>query len=477
MKPSTESFRRIAEEELKDAHTQRFLKIFPHTLTSRGEEAYRSFPDPAAAHIYGQVIRAEAIERLPALLEQFEARAKANGMRVFWARDGREANNYILELARQKGVRLVTKGKSMVTEETGLNRLLTENGVEVWETDLGEFIIQLLKRPPFHIVGPAINVPVEKVRDIFMEKGVLDEPTTDPVQLGRAARRFLREKFRRVDMGITGINMAVAETGTIINVENEGNIRFSKSSPRIQVSVMTIEKVVPTMMDAMHMLRVLCRSCTGQPLSAYATLDNGPRRPEEPDGPEELHVVILDNGRSEAFQDPVIRDVLRCIRCGACLNACPVYGKIGGYPYGWAYSGPMGQVVNPALLGLASTSDLYGACTLCQKCKTICPAGIDHPKILLYYRQKRVEGTGGFTSILSDLSGGLRYGTYAFAGAHPQIWRLFSRALRLAGRPYESDGRIRHMWAGFEGWFHARDLPAFPKETFHERWKRLKDEA
>jgi L-lactate dehydrogenase complex protein LldF len=169
----------------------------------------------------------------------------------------------------------------MVTEETGLNELLTENGMEVWETDLGEFITQLLKRPPFHIVGPAINIPPEQVRDIFMEKGVLDVPTTDPVQLGRAARRFLREKFRRVDMGITGVNMAVAETGTVINVENEGNIRFSKSSPRIQVSVMTIEKVVPTLLDAMHLLRVLCRSCTGQPLSAYATLDNGPRRADE----------------------------------------------------------------------------------------------------------------------------------------------------------------------------------------------------
>ena len=250
------------------------------------------------------MIRAEAIDRLPALLKQFEARAEANGIRVFWARDGREANHYILELARQRGVRIVTKGKSMVTEETGLNELLTENGVEVWETDLGEFITQLLKRPPFHIVGPAINIPAEKVRDIFMEKGVLDVPTTDPVQLGRAARRFLREKFRRVDMGITGVNMAVAETGTIINVENEGNIRFSKSSPRIQVSVMTIEKVVPTLGDAMHLLRVLCRSCTGQPISAYATLDNGPRRPEELDGPEELHVVILDNGRSQSLSGP-----------------------------------------------------------------------------------------------------------------------------------------------------------------------------
>ncbi len=476
MEPSTESFRRIAEGELKNAYTQRFLKSFPHSLSSRRKEAYESFPDPAAAHAYGQVIRAEAIERLPALLEQFEARAKANGIQVFWARDGREANQYILELARKKGVRLVTKGKSMVTEETGLNQLLTENGVEVWETDLGEFITQLLKRPPFHIVGPAINVPAEEVRDIFMETGVLDVPTTDPVQLGRAARRFLREKFRRVDMGITGVNMAVAETGTIINVENEGNIRFSKSSPRIQVSVMTIEKVVPTLVDAMHLLRVLCRSCTGQPISAYVTLDNAPKRPEEPDGPEELHVVILDNGRSKAFQDPVIREVLRCIRCGACLNACPVYGKIGGYPYGWAYSGPMGQVLNPALLGLASTSDLYGACTLCHKCKTICPAGVDHPTVLLYYRQKSLDAARGLTGMTSDLADGLRYGTFAFAGAHPQIWRLLSMAFRLAGRPYESDGKIRHMWAGLEGWFHGRDLPAFPKETFHQRWKRIKDE-
>jgi L-lactate dehydrogenase complex protein LldF len=247
----------------------------------------------------------------------------------------------------------------MVTEETALNELLEKNGIEVWETDLGEFIAQQLHLPPFHIVGPAINVPVEEVRDLFIRKIGLKEPTLDPVQLGYAARLFLRDKFHHVQMGITGVNMAVAETGTIINVENEGNIRFTKASPPVQVSVMSLEKVVPTMEDALHMIRLVCRNCTGQRLSVYVSMDSRPKKKDEIDGPEELYIVIVDNGRSKIYQDAKARDALRCIRCGACLVACPVWRQIGGYAYGWAYSGPMGQVLNPVLLGLDRTQELF----------------------------------------------------------------------------------------------------------------------
>ncbi len=271
MKITTRHFKRTAREELNNPRTQTFLQILPLTLSARRQTAYESFPDPAAAHAYGHAIRAEAMARLPELLERFEARARANGAKVYWAADGHAANEYIVNLAKQKGVDYVTKGKSMITEELGLNEALGENGIKAWETDLGEFITQLLDRPPFHIVGPAINIAIDQISDIFIEKGIMTEPLNDPVALGRAARQFLRDKFRDQQMGITGVNMAVAETGTVINVENEGNIRFNKSTPRTLVCVMSIEMLVPTLADALHMLRFLCRSATGKAASAYMT--------------------------------------------------------------------------------------------------------------------------------------------------------------------------------------------------------------
>jgi len=368
MEIKTDKFTELAKRELKDERNRPFLKLKIPDLRMKREIGLSSLPDIPAAMAYGAAIRAEAIARLPELLEEFERNALANGAKVFWARDGKEANEFIKNLAVEKGARYVTKGKSMVTEETALNELLSESGIEAWETDLGEFIAQQLHRPPFHIVGPAVNVPVEEIRDIFMKKANMKEPTLDPVQLGLAARLFLRDKFHHVEMGITGVNVAVAETGTIINVENEGNIRFTKSSPRTQVSVMSLEKVVPTMKDALHLIRLLCRNCTGQKLSAYVSMDSGPKKKDEIDGPEELFIVIVDNGRSKIYQDIKARDALRCIRCAACLNICPVYRQVGGYAYGWAYSGPMGQVVNPLLLGLDRTQELYRATTLCGAC-------------------------------------------------------------------------------------------------------------
>jgi len=257
MKIKPEQFREVAGEELKTRHTRAHLDLVGLVIQERRNATMDDFPDPSAALELGRAIRAESVARLPELLETFERNAAANGAVVHWAQDAEEANRLILDLARERGVRLVTKGKSMVTEEIGLNDVLTENGIEVFETDLGEFIIQLLGRPPYHIVGPALNVPVREICDIFLEKGIMKEPTQDPVELGQAARGFLRDKFHYVEMGITGVNIAVAETGTIINVENEGNIRLTKSSPRIQVSVMSLEKVVPTMRDAMHMLTFL----------------------------------------------------------------------------------------------------------------------------------------------------------------------------------------------------------------------------
>ena len=325
MKVTSEQFREVAKGELKTRHTRSHLDFIGLVIGEMRRASMSTFPDPSAALELGRAIRAESVDRLPDILEEFERNATAHGAVVYWARDADEANAIILRIAQERNVRLITKGKSMVTEETALNDVLTENGLEVLETDLGEFIIQLLGRPPFHIVGPALNIPAQEICDLFMEKGIMMEPTLEPVELGHAARVFLREKFHHMDMAITGVNFAVAQTGTIINVENEGNIRLTKSSPRTQVSIMTLEKVVPTMQDAMHMLRLLCRNCTGQKIASYVSMDSGPNKGSEVDGPRELFIVILDNGRSGFYRDIEAREILRCIRCGVCESGrgCP----------------------------------------------------------------------------------------------------------------------------------------------------------
>lgn len=470
MKVNTERFTEIAREELQNARTRTLLDSISSVVDRMRDNAMASFPDPSAALDYGRAIRAEALSTLPELLERFEQNATALGAKVVWARDAAEANAFILNLAKARNITYVTKGKSMVSEEIGLNDVLSANGIEVFEADLGEFIAQLLKRPPFHIVGPAINIPVDEISDLFLNKGFIDKPTHNPVELGAAARRFLRKKFHHLEMGITGINMAVAETGTIINVENEGNIRFSKSSPKVQVSLMTLEKVVPTMRDAVYLLRLLCRNCTAQKISAYVTMDSGPKKADEIDGPEELYIVILDNGRSAFYSDEHVREALRCIRCGACMYACPVYMKIGGYPYGWAYSGPMGQVVNPLLLGLEKTQDLYRACTLCGKCKAICPSGIDHPKMFLWFRSRDVEcdaRLGGKSRpwierrVMDVFSWGLR---------RAWRWNAGVKGVRPVVNVHAHNDIISKMRI-LEGWFTCRNLPPIAKRTFHECMK------
>jgi L-lactate dehydrogenase complex protein LldF len=471
MEIKTERFLKVAREGLQNAHAHAFLKLRANFVRMRRETALSTFPDAGAAQAYGAIIREEAIARLPELLEEFEKNALANGARVFWARDAKEANEYIVNLAKERGIEYVTKGKSMVTEEIGLNEALEKNGVKAWETDLGEFIIQLLHLPPFHIVGPAINVPVEEVRDLFMKEINLKEPTLDPARLGYAARIFLRDKFHRVRMGITGVNIGVAETGTIINVENEGNIRFSKSSPRTQISVMSLEKVVSTLEDALHLIRLLCRNCTGQKLSCYVSMDSSPKKGDEIDGPEELFIVIVDNGRSKVYQDKIAREAMRCIRCGACLSSCPVYRQIGGYAYGWAYSGPMGQVLNPLLLGLERTQDLYRATTLCGACKGVCPAGIDHPSLFLHYRAKDVSGEITFQAKKRPGMERSFFRLWTWAVTRSWLWNWGVRMIRSFVNKEAHQGVLSKVNGFFEGWFRRRDLPVMAEKTFHDRWR------
>jgi L-lactate dehydrogenase complex protein LldF len=474
MQVSTEKFTEFAKKGVEKARAWPFLKMVPHFLYQMREAGLATLPDATAAHAYGAAIRSEALSRLPELLEEFEKKAIANGAKVYWARTAQEAREYIVNLAKERGVEFVIKGKSMVTDEIGLNELLAEQGIEPWEGDLGEFIIQLLHCPPFHIVAPAINIAVEEIRDLFMAKANMKEPTLDPVELGWAARLFLREKFHHAEFGVTGVNMAVAETGTIINLENEGNIRFAKASPRTQVSVMSLEKVVPTMKDAMHLMRLLSRNCSGQKISAYVSMDSGPKKDSEMDGPEELIIVVVDNGRSMIYQDPQARDALRCIRCAACLNICPVYRQIGGYAYGWVYSGPMGQVLMPLLLGLNKTQDIYRACTLCGACKSVCPVGIDHPNLFLYYRSMDVSADHPFNGKKRPWREVQFFKAWSMAVQHFWMWNLGVSIARPFMNRKSHHGVIREMKGAFGGWFRKRDFPSVAEETFHERWEEIK---
>lgn len=464
MKVKTEQFTEEAARTLTEGTLKLdLLKLMPAVLLALRDMSMATFPDPEAALELSAAIRGEALSRLPELLEEFEKNAIANGAKVFWARTAEEANDYILKVVKEKGATYVTKGKSMITEEMGLNDHLEENGIKPMETDLGEFIAQLLKRPPFHMVGPAANVPVEEVCELFMKEIGLKEPTNDPVELGYAARVFLRDKFHKMQVGVTGVNFAVADTGSIINVENEGNIRLNKSSPEVQISVMSIEKVVPTLMDAIHMTRMVCRSCTGQKMASYVSIDSGPKNPEAIDGPEELHIVILDNGRSEFYADKNVRRALRCIRCGACSNICPVYTKVGGYPYGWVYSGPIGQILNSLLLGIDKTVDLVQACTLCGACEEICPVGVDHPRMISQLRAMQAEA--GFVPEK------FTYDMFSFAGAHPSVWGAGSTMARIyVNRKKEADGKIRSKIGPVEGYFKDRDLQALPNKRFRDLW-------
>jgi len=477
MKIRTEEFNQLAAVEIEKARVRPFLKMVPEFLYRKRAAGLPSLPDPDAAQAHAAAVRAEVVNRLPELLEEFERNATANGAKVFWARDAREANDFIVKVAKERGVTTVIKGKSMITEELGLNDVLTANGITPWETDLGEFIAQQMNLPPFHIIAPAMNIPVEEIRDCFLDKAGMQTPTVDPVELGYAARVFLRDKFHQAGMGIAGVNMAVAETGTVINVENEGNIRFSKSAPRTLVSVMSLEKVIPTMQDAVDMIRVLARNCTGQRISAYVSMDSGPRKAEEADGPEELFIVILDNGRSKIYQDGEVREILQCIRCAACLNICPVYRQIGGYAYGGAYSGPMGQALMPLLFGLDRTKDLYRACSLCGACASVCPAGIDHPKLFLNFRDQDVKQEPRFNSSQRPARERLFFRLWSLGVKHSGLWNLGARLFRPIFNRNAHDGVVSRMPGPLAGWFRKRDMPAMPVKPFHERWEERQPES
>jgi len=402
-------------------------------------------------------IKEDAIGHLDELIVELTRKLEERGCRVFAASTAAEARDYIVGLARKSGAKRIVKGKSMTTEEIGLNPALEAAGMEVIETDLGEYIVQLRREPPSHIITPAIHLSKEDIGRLFHEKLGMTY-TAEPERLTAEARARLREAFLGADIGITGVNFAVAETGTLVVVENEGNGRMSSTMPDIFVAVMGIEKVIPRLSDLSHFLEVLGRTATGQKLTTYTNLISGPRREDELDGPREVHVVMLDNGRSAMLADPVMREALYCIRCGACLNVCPVYRHIGGHAYRSPYPGPIGSIVSPNLVG-ESTSMLPFASTLCGACKEICPVKIDIPRLLLHLRWKESSGANGPRwprGAAGARAGGRRFARLA---RYPWVVRMLGRAGAMMLRPFARDGWIRKMPPPFGNWTRLRDFP------------------
>lgn len=409
---------------------------------ARGMAELAAWADPEAMREQIRLARLRTLQQLPELLELLEANLRKQGVQVHWAADAQQAREIIVGLAREHGVQSVVKGKSMITEEIGLNPVLEQAGLEVWETDLGEYIIQLAGEPPSHIIAPAVHKTREEVAELFRE--AIGRTAEDSVSLTAIARDELRQRFLHADMGITGVNMAVADPGALVLIENEGNIRMSTTCPELHVAVMSLEKAVAGLDEAAAILQMLPRSATGQKLASYVSIFSSPRGPDEDDGPRHLHLVILDNGRSSMLADPALRETLLCVRCGACLAACPVYRSVGGHSYGWAYSGPIGALLGPQLLPHEAARDYPRACTMCGNCKDVCPVGIDHPRMLLELRRRYAEEPG-YVGAAPGAMERLGLDALSWALTHPRSFRAgmglarrldpeFRLARRLSGR-------------------------------------------
>lgn len=462
MEPRSDRFHETARAALAEPRLQAALAGATERFAAARLAAREERPDWEALRDRARAVRWRAIEQLDRHLERLEERVQANGGQVYWAEDAGAACRYITDLARRRGVTLAVKSKSMATEEIGLNQALEAAGVRPVETDLGEFIVQLAGETPSHFLAPAIHWTRDSVGELFHR--ALNQPITDnPEALTRQARQALRERFLAAGMGITGANFAVAETGTLVILENEGNVRLTTSLPPVHVAVMGIEKVVPRFADLEPLLSLLPRSATGQRLSSYVSLLQGARRPGEPDGPEEFHLVLLDNGRSRILADPDGRESLLCIRCAACLAVCPVYRRAGGHAYGWVYQGPIGAVLTPQLIGPDRAAALPFASSLCGACRDACPVKIDIPRLLVHLRAQvteRVRRPGHPVAAL-----GVRIAARIMAS--PTAFRLAGRAAYWAQRLL---GPIVATLPGpARAWARDRSLPRFAARPLRDR--------
>jgi L-lactate dehydrogenase complex protein LldF len=452
---SSETFGENAKAALADVQLRGALRHATSLFGKRRLEAARGLDNWEDLRTQARAIKDEVLLQLDRYLEKFAANAEKRGAVIHWAGDAAEANAIICTLADARGARTIVKSKSMTTEETHLNDALEAAGMQVVETDLGEYIIQLAHETPSHIIAPAIHKTKRQVAELFtLTLGM--PPTDDVAQLTSTARATLRDRFAAADMGISGVNFGIAETGTIVIVENEGNIRLTTSLPRIHVAVMGIEKVLPRFADLDLFLKLLPRSGTGQRLTTYQSFITGTKRSADDEGPEELHIVILDNGRSRMLAHPVTRQSLACIRCGACLNACPVYQQIGGHAYGSVYPGPIGAVITPQLIGIEKTAQLPYASSLCGACREVCPVKIDIPQLLLHLRSE-ITTKGSKRNVAERIA----FKVWARVMMSPALYNLGSIAARL----------VQKVFPLSPAWTSGRDLRPVERQSFRNLWK------
>jgi L-lactate dehydrogenase complex protein LldF len=425
-------------------------------LTKAQFQDWQSARDGAAR------IKWEAINHLDAYLVDFEKKALERGTKVFWAGNGQEARDYIVALAKEKGARTIIKSKTMTSEEIHLNESLVKAGYEVVESDLGEFIMQLRKEAPYHLVFPAMHLSRREISDLFQEK-LHSAPSDNPEELTMIARRELRLKYLQADIGISGANFGIAETGMISITENEGNGRLTTALPKVHVALMGIEKIIPKISDLALFLPLLATAGTGQQITCYNSLIGGPRQTDETDGPDEFHLILLDNNRTQLLADAEQRDALHCIRCGACLNACPIFRNVGGHTYGTTYQGPIGSVITPHLRGLMDWKHLSYASSLCGACTEVCPVKIDLHHHLLHNRRNAVASH-------PDPSERLAFRTFAFLTRYPGLVNVLARL----SRPFlPLLRRVEPILpAPLKAWISSRDLPQIARESFRDYWRR-----
>jgi L-lactate dehydrogenase complex protein LldF len=466
MEPTSHAFKENARHALDDAQLQRALGNVKQGFIAKRAKAVAALPEFDQLRDAAKAIKDHTLENLDLYLEHFEGRVQDQGGQVHWCVSAADARQAVLDICRKTGARTATKGKSMVAEEIGLNDFLEENDITPVETDLGEYIIQLRKEPPSHIIAPAVHLNADQVASDFRSHHTqfpINRPLDEARSLVNEARQVLRQKYLDADVGITGANFLVAETGQTVIVTNEGNGDLTQALPRVHVVIASLEKVVPTLEDATTIMRVLARSATGQEQTVYTTFSAGPKRPDDLDGPEEFHVILLDNGRSSMLGSE-FQDMLRCIRCGACMNHCPVYHAVGGHAYGWTYPGPMGAVLTPSLIGVEEAGHLPNASTFCGRCEAVCPMHIPLPKMMRHWREREFERHLTPPAVRTGLK------TWAFFATRPRVYHWMARwPMRILRRLAGTRNRFRALPFA-KGWTTYRDFPAPEGGTFQDQW-------
>lgn len=460
------------------------LQLAVYTATGRLVDKRKSTVSASALPDYQELrqqandLKRHTIEHLDHYLEEFERNLEARGGKTVWCRDGKEVVDFVLGLAKRRRSKVIVKSKSMTSEEIHLNRHLEEHDLEPVETDLGEYILQLSHDRPYHIVAPALHMTRYQVADLFEEK--LDRPREEePEKQTQIAREVLRRKFLEADIGISGANFLLADSGSVVLVENEGNARLSTTAPKVHIAIAGIEKLIPRARDLATFLKLLGRSATGQPLTVYTSILSGPRRADEIDGPEELYVVLLDNGRTRVLEDADKRQALYCIRCGACLNICPVYRKIGGHNYPGVYSGPIGAVLTPQMEGLDKDPWLPHASSLCGACGEVCPVKIEIPRLLLELRSdiEKSKARKGQEKLEK-----LGFEAWAKVMANPRLYEMAGAAGSWVTPDADNDGWVHDLpWfmnlGPVKGWLSQRDLPRFASKSFRQMWRERRKEG